>query len=276
MTETSATSGMAIGIDFLSVWATSFSHVLKQVSGKTVSCSVITTGPPVSTDGNDQDLWIVAASSGGLRGEMSLRLTSQAAIFLAAALMGESIQGECTDEHRDAALELIRQVAGLVATTLKPRWGEVHLHIEATKAAPAWPPASTVWLSVGDSPESAQSIQAHLSAALLAALRAETADAAPAVTFSPASIDDSWGANKADLGLLMDVELGVTLRFGRRRLLLREVLELTPGAVLELDRQVREPVEMVLDGRLLARGEVVVLNGNYALRITEVESGHGR
>jgi flagellar motor switch protein FliN/FliY len=68
----------------------------------------------------------------------------------------------------------------------------------------------------------------------------------------------------------MDVELSVTLRFGSRRLLLREVLDLIPGSVVDLDRQVEEPVDILLDGRLLARGEVVVLDGNYGVRVTEV------
>ncbi len=73
-----------------------------------------------------------------------------------------------------------------------------------------------------------------------------------------------------NLDLLMDVELGVTLRFGQRQLTLREVLELTSGSVVELDRQVEEPVELLLDGKVIARGEAVVVDGNYGLRVTEV------
>ena len=74
------------------------------------------------------------------------------------------------------------------------------------------------------------------------------------------------------LDLLMDVELDVTLRFGRRSMLLREVLELDAGSVVELDRQVQEPADLLLDGRLIARGEVVVLEGNYGLRVLEIVS----
>lgn len=73
-----------------------------------------------------------------------------------------------------------------------------------------------------------------------------------------------------NLDLLMDVELNVTLRFGQRQLTLREVLELTSGSVVELDRQVEEPVELLLDGKVIARGEAVVVDGNYGLRVTEV------
>jgi flagellar motor switch protein FliN/FliY len=73
-----------------------------------------------------------------------------------------------------------------------------------------------------------------------------------------------------NLDLVMDVELNVTLRFGQRQLTLREVMELTSGSVVELDRQVEEPVELLLNGMVIAKGEAVVIDGNYGLRVTEV------
>lgn len=73
-----------------------------------------------------------------------------------------------------------------------------------------------------------------------------------------------------NLDLVMDVELNVTLRFGQRQLTLREVLELTTGSVVELDRQIEEPVELLLDGKVIARGEAVVIDGNYGVRVLEV------
>lgn len=72
------------------------------------------------------------------------------------------------------------------------------------------------------------------------------------------------------LNLLYDIELDATLQFGSRELMLREVLELGPGDVVELDRHVSEPVDLVVGDRIVARGEVVVVNGNFALRVTEV------
>ena len=72
------------------------------------------------------------------------------------------------------------------------------------------------------------------------------------------------------MGLLCDIELEATLQFGSRELPLREVLELGPGDVVELDRHVSEPVDLVIGDRIVARGEVVIVSGNFALRITEV------
>ncbi len=80
----------------------------------------------------------------------------------------------------------------------------------------------------------------------------------------------SAAAPAANLDLVLDVELNVTLRFGQRQLTLREILGLTSGSVVELDRQVDEPVDLVLDGRVVARGEAVIIDGNYGLRVTHV------
>jgi flagellar motor switch protein FliN/FliY len=73
-----------------------------------------------------------------------------------------------------------------------------------------------------------------------------------------------------NLNLVMDVELNVSLRFGQRRLPLSDILELSSGSIVELDRMVDEPVELYLDGKLIARGEAVIVDGNYGLRVTEI------
>jgi len=81
----------------------------------------------------------------------------------------------------------------------------------------------------------------------------------------PSEVDQEAG-----ISLLFDIELEATLQFGSREMALREILELGPGDVVELDRHVSEPVDLVVGDRIVARGEVVVASGNFALRITEV------
>jgi flagellar motor switch protein FliN/FliY len=81
--------------------------------------------------------------------------------------------------------------------------------------------------------------------------------------------DEPQAAEHA-LNVLYDLELDATLQFGSREVPLREVLELGPGDVVELNRHVSEPVDLVVGDRIIARGEVVVVSGNFALRITEV------
>ena len=72
------------------------------------------------------------------------------------------------------------------------------------------------------------------------------------------------------LDLLLDTEIPLTVRFGSTRMLLQDVVRLGPGSVVELNRGMDEPVDIVANGRLVARGDVVSVRGNYALRITEI------
>jgi flagellar motor switch protein FliN/FliY len=70
--------------------------------------------------------------------------------------------------------------------------------------------------------------------------------------------------------LLLEIELDATLQFGSRELALKDVLVLGPGDVLELNRNVSEPVDLVVGDRIVARGEVVIVEGNFALMVTAV------
>ena len=84
------------------------------------------------------------------------------------------------------------------------------------------------------------------------------------------------GAASAKLDLLLDVELEASLRFGQREMLLRDILDLHPGSVIELDRLVQEPAELIVAGRVIAHGEVVIVDGNYGLRITDIAQANQR
>ena len=70
--------------------------------------------------------------------------------------------------------------------------------------------------------------------------------------------------------LLHDVEMEVTAELGRTRMSVRELLSLAPGAVIELDRAAGGPADLLVNGRLIARGEVVVIDENFGIRITEI------
>jgi flagellar motor switch protein FliN/FliY len=70
--------------------------------------------------------------------------------------------------------------------------------------------------------------------------------------------------------LLLDTEIPLTVRFGSTRMLLRDIVRLSPGSVVELNRGMDEPVDVVVNGHLVARGDIVSVQGSYALRITEI------
>ena len=74
----------------------------------------------------------------------------------------------------------------------------------------------------------------------------------------------------ANLDMLLDVNLQITVELGRTRLKFRDVLNLSNGSVVELSRQVSEPVDILVNGALLASGEVVVVDDHFAVRITKL------
>lgn len=80
----------------------------------------------------------------------------------------------------------------------------------------------------------------------------------------------SVAGEQRDLRLLADVQVELAVEIGRVKLPLRELLSLSPGAVLELDRAADAPVDVLVNGCLVARGEVVVIDGEFGVRITAV------
>jgi flagellar motor switch protein FliN/FliY len=100
--------------------------------------------------------------------------------------------------------------------------------------------------------------------------------ARPAAAAHPAAHQPPVPVLSAGLELLLDVELEASLRFGCRELPLGEILDLGPGDVVQLDRHVADPVDLVVGDKIVARGEVVLVNGNFGLRVTEVAAPRKR
>jgi flagellar motor switch protein FliN/FliY len=75
---------------------------------------------------------------------------------------------------------------------------------------------------------------------------------------------------KDTIGLLMDMEMPLLVRFGSTRMLMSDLLALGPGSVVEFRRSPEDPVDLLVNGRVVARATVVVVQGNYGVRITEI------
>jgi len=263
--STAAGETMSLEItNHLRVWAESFAAVVGQIAG---AASPFELHGQVSADATPvapEDAWVIAACSGKLSGELAFRLSSATARRLAQLFVGEGQDGgtELGADQREALIELLRQVAGYAATNLKAQWGEVQIRLELTPA-PTWASAGTGRLE--GNLTAPVVVEVQLSAALAAALRALPPE-------TRASVKPPAGNPEKRLGMLLDVELAVTLRFGKKRMVLKDILDLSAGSVVELEQQVQEPVELLLDGKLIARGEVVVVEGNYGLRVKELLS----
>jgi flagellar motor switch protein FliN/FliY len=80
----------------------------------------------------------------------------------------------------------------------------------------------------------------------------------------------------SDMTLLHDVEMPLSVSFGSTFMPLRDVLKLTTGSIVEMDRMISEPVDIIVNNCVIARGEVVVIEGNYGVRILDVVSRSDR
>src|SRR5262245_23186588 len=101
------------------------------------------------------------------------------------------------------------------------------------------------------------------------------ATAAQAVAFGQLGAG-AQGDAKRNLDLLLDIDIPISVEVGRAQMTLDEVLRLVPGSVIALDKKAEEPVDLRVNGKLVARGEIVQLDDSYGLRITQIVDRAGR
>ena len=258
--------------DWCETWKACLQNVLAQVSGQPTAFAISTETLPA----NELDVWFTVVAGGALHGEMTLRVPAGSGNQLARKFLGEveaantGVSGEpgnaeaMTLGNKEALEELLRQVAGLAATPLATSvGGEVQLRLAAS-AAPPWSSEAIASLHTRDEAGTSIAIEIQLSSALVAELRSRAQPGPPGAPMAESV------PTAASYRRLMDVGLDVKLRFGSRRMLLRDVLALSAGVVVELDSPLHSPVDLLLDGRLIAQGEVVIVDGKYGLRVTDV------
>ena len=222
------------------------------------------------TPKNSEPVRIRLALGGSLRGEFLLEFRRAEAATVVSKIVRQPAV-EFGAEQYEHLLMLIRDGVREFVSTLAKEYGTLTIEVSSA-SEPALNPTSVDKFTVADDEANRVSILMFLNPALAEALSLH-AQAGSTAARTESSIKSSTGGaalEQKNLNLVMDVELNVTLRFGQRQLTLREVLELTSGSVVELDRQVEEPVELLLEGKVIARGEAVVIDGNYGLRVIEV------
>jgi flagellar motor switch protein FliN len=252
---------------FAQLWTEAISSVMSQVA----SASFPMQGGAGESmpAGVPEDVQLTITAAGTARGEMNLRLPPGTAIELAKIFVSDTdaARTELTADDRSALEELFRQIAGHVATSARPKGLEIQLTVTLGEV-PTWPPAASGWIFSGPTAPRPAQVEWKLSSALATALVSTWREPEPVPAAPAPPQPSSKGQEK--LELLMDVELDVVLRFGGRNILLKEILDLGPGSVVELDRTIQDEADLLLDGKLIARGEVVVVERNFGIRITEV------
>jgi flagellar motor switch protein FliN len=184
----------------------------------------------------------------------------------AALLTGETAEaseGVSTDP-RAAAAELIQQICGNAADRLRNTFGQLELKprvaVEREQST-----GSRLLIMI---PHEKDALEFELHIVRLATVQPNDSPHLPdpQSTPTPAFALPAGG----NLDLLLDIELNASLRFGTRQMILKDIIELCSGSVVELDRRVQDPVDLLIDGKVIAQGEVVIVEGNYGLRILQV------
>jgi len=261
---------------FLSVWKDAVGKILSQLGAAS----------PVIDDGDvatirqagpgEADLISAIFAGGGcLNGALQWSCTKRAAVTFAQLLMSEPIDpgAEFTDTHADGFMEFLRQVAGEAALAWKEAKGAPAELVYQTEAkANVQSDTSAVVRVTGETiQEMLLRVDLDVEMARSLATTQNTAEQSVSERREEAEIAEEHPL-PSNLDLLLDVQLDATIRFGEREMLLQDVFGLMPGAVVELDQLVNEPAELLVAGRLVAKGEVVVVEGNFGLRVTEVAS----
>ena len=281
---------------YFRVWRESIARVLGQLHGSEFTAARGEASPSdtsAETGSGATDVVVLCSVSGHFSGEHRFCLAPADALRITHLLMSEPLDsgGDLDDGRKDALLEAFRQFAGVAATAAKAAYGgAVEFTIAFPEAEAQTSPVTDPSASGGStatvsfSAPSVEPIRMRivLDAALVAALaqaseKAATAKAAApstpppnATASAPTSFVSSDSSQPNNLNLLLDVTLDAHLRFGQREMLLRDILELRAGSVVELDRRLHEPAELLVSGRVVARGDVVIVDGSYGIRIRDI------
>jgi flagellar motor switch protein FliN len=239
-------------------------------------------------------VWFGCSLSGDIQGEAAIQFALSDAILLARKSATETTNAEFSATDKQAVEELLHQVLELVASKLEAQFGVTKSKITSV-SPPSWRGLS-VLLRVSGAGWSNSPAQLLISEELVEAMAMKSklgdtrmvgglpvdADQSLLEENIPAAADnidllwvvgseqDIASLSEKDLNLMRRAKLNLTLRFGMRTLTLKEVLALSSGSVIELDREVSGPADLMLGEKVVGRGEVVIVDGNYGVRVTEV------
>lgn len=267
--------------DYLALWNDLIASALERRVGRGVTVAPAAAPAAVPTK---EDAGLCLRVFGGKAGEQLMWLSGADALRIARSQVGEAT-GEVSPisaEQREAIVSLFQQLATMVPAA---DWLGFDGELEVSEGGPVeWEPAAVAGFRFSTPEGPLCELRSFLSADFVSALAAQTLPPKPA----PHSAETARSATEelphaasasihdANLDLLMDVELDATLRFGQRQMSLGEILGIAPGAVVELDQQVHDPAELLIGDKVIALGEIVVVEGNYGFRVTGLASREER
>jgi len=262
----------------LDQWAQSLAQVIESMTDRRPEVEWRAgTGPPAVDDAGGAPLWWEQPFRGGP--EMAVWVGAPRAVWEHAGtltLQAAGLENVVEAEARNTWLEILGQSLGEMARSIGAALGREIGCDGGVERSPD--PGVGEWASVrlhlgeGELPACAIVLAPNLLAALAAPVPAPSEDEAAAEPpRQPAAVPLS-----RTMELLLDVDLPVSISFGKTQLPLRDVLKLMTGSIVELNRGVNDQVDVLVNHCLVARGEVVVVEGNYGVRIQEIASRRER
>ena len=242
---------------FASAFAETLSASLVEATGSSWPIEVIKSGPVPTIDAAPIQFRLTV--DGALSGECFFEFYEPQVADVLAQMTKQPLK-ELGDQHKETFAKFISSMTQGLSNSSLAKYGALNIKVE--------PVTGLAFGGMFVVPVAAAKGQPELQVLLY--FGNQLLDALSSACDTASEGGDREPASPYNLKLVMDVELNVSLRFGQRQLPLRDVLDLASGSIVELDRMVDEPVELFLDGKLIARGEAVVVDGNYGLRVTEI------
>ena len=177
-------------------------------------------------------------------------------------------------DARSTWMEMLGQALAALARAAGTLLGQEVTCVQGCDGVP--PAEAGAWSLIQYAETDLPPIRLALSGALAERLRSPAPAPGEPVPPPAAPETGAFPAHGRTLDLLLDVELPISISFGRTQIPLKDVLKLTTGSIVELNRGVSEPVEVLVNHSLIARGEVVVIEGNYGVRIQQIASTEDR
>jgi flagellar motor switch protein FliN/FliY len=215
--------------------------------------------------------WFVAQArfTRGLAGGHDFVLPQPDGLALARLVLGEEPgePGVVTTDHEDALREMVSQMLSSASSSLK---GFFAKPVTLTLAELRRIGDSDAWMPGEATIALAQVLVDGVAQAKLAlSVPPSVADDAVSALAVPAEASAAASA-ASGLEMILDISMSVTVELGRTKMLIRDILALGPGSVIELDKLAGEPVDLLVNERPIAKGEVVVIDDNFGVRLTQI------
>lgn len=240
--------------------------------GKTLSALTGSTVAPMPVASADPGEWSVTVTLGEpWRGRLGVGFRRADCASLVKVVIGD--QSEPSEKAiSDFLKELVGQAVGGLRERAECRGTLFCVEQPSPKGLEADGPLTSFQVAVNDELVPVIAVSSHIEGSPV--VQERNASAPPVM--SVVGREAAHPTVPANLDVILDIDLPLSVRFGRTDMTLEALTRLGPGSVIDLGRSPDDPVEVLVNGRLIARAEVVVVSGNYGVRITEVVSAVDR